>query len=372
MPEEAKNLFRVRRLGTILEPEPGNAWEAEGVLNPASARRKDGQLYLFPRLVGKGNLSRIGMARVRFGGNGDPDGVDGLSVVLEPEAPYERRGETGGCEDPRISFIEPLKRHVMTYTAWSEKGPRIALAASEDLFHWERLGLASFEPCDGLSFDGVDNKDSSLFPGLLADPNGEPAIGLLHRPLFPGTEPHETVHEPTPRPVDRQRESIWISYCAVPNLERASPHFCRFHAHHRLASPVEDWERLKIGCGTPPILTKHGWLLLYHGVSEMPESRPGARRLKYAAGVLVLEKDHPQKIRYRSTEPVLAPETEEERVGIVSNVVFPTACDQRNDLTEPNRLDVYYGMADQRIGGAQLTIPESLPEQARAHAEEEV
>jgi len=372
MPEEVKNLFQVRRLGTLLQPERGNEWEVEGVLNPASARGKDGQLYLFPRLVGKGNLSRIGIARVNFGKNGDPEGVERLGVALEPEAPYERRGQVGGCEDPRISFIEPLKRYVMTYTAWSEKGPRIALAASEDLFHWQRLGRATFEPCNGLSFDGVDNKDGSLFPALLPDPNGEPAIGLLHRPLFPGTEPHETVHEPAPRPVDRQRESIWISYCSPPNLERDSPHFCRFHAHHRLASPVEDWERLKIGGGTPPILTKHGWMLLYHGVSEMADSAPGSRRLRYAAGVLVLEKEHPQNICYRSPEPVLTPETEGERVGIVGNVVFPTACDKRNDFGEPNRLDVYYGMADERIGVAELTIPESLPEQAQAHAAEKV
>jgi beta-1,2-mannobiose phosphorylase / 1,2-beta-oligomannan phosphorylase len=49
----------------------------------------------------------------------------------------------GGCEDPRITFVEPLHCYVMTYTALSAKGPRIALAVSEDLFHWRRLGLAS-------------------------------------------------------------------------------------------------------------------------------------------------------------------------------------------------------------------------------------
>jgi predicted GH43/DUF377 family glycosyl hydrolase len=34
---------------------------------------------------------------------------------------------------------------------------------------------------------------------------------------------------------------------------------------------VSPWERLKIGGGTPPILTRHGWLIVYHGVSEVAE-----------------------------------------------------------------------------------------------------
>jgi predicted GH43/DUF377 family glycosyl hydrolase len=370
MAEETGNLFQVKRLGTIMEPEAGNALEAEGVLNPALARAPDGQLYLFPRLVAKGNYSRIGIARVRFDGNGDPVGVERLGIALEPQESYERRGEGGGCEDPRITFVEALKCYVMTYTALSAAGPRIALAASEDLFHWTRVGLAAFEPCDGLSFDGVDNKDALLFPKLLPDSAGEPAIAMLHRPLFPGTRPHETAHEPEPRPVDIERESIWISYCSLPNLERDSPRFCRFHAHHRLASPVADWERLKIGGGTPPVITRHGWLLLYHGVSETANSDPGARRLRYAAGVLVLEREHPRNIRYRSAEPVITPETEHERFGIINNVVFPTACDQRLDLGQPNRLDVYYGMADQRIGAARLIMADHLPAQAKAHTDE--
>ena len=32
---------------------------------------------------------------------------------------------------------------------------------------------------------------------------------------------------------------------------------------------MSPWERLKIGGGTPPILTRHGWLIVYHGVSEV-------------------------------------------------------------------------------------------------------
>ena len=54
--------------------------------------------------------------------------------------------------------------------------------------------------------------------------------------------------------------------------------------------------------------------------------------------------------------------------GIVANVVFPTAIDRRDDLGLPDRFDVYYGMADNRIGVARLDVPESLPPGALADA----
>src|ERR1017187_6084466 len=132
--------FELQRLGLVMEPEPGNSQEVEGVLNPAAARGPDGELYLFPRLVAQGNFSRIGIARVRFNAAGDPTGVERLGIALEPEADYELRpGGGGGCEDPRITFVEPLGRYIMTYTAFSPLGPRIAAALSADLFHWQRL-----------------------------------------------------------------------------------------------------------------------------------------------------------------------------------------------------------------------------------------
>ena len=56
--------FTLTRAGVIMSPEPGNEFEAEGVLNPASGRGPDGQLYLLPRLVAKGNVSRVGLAKV--------------------------------------------------------------------------------------------------------------------------------------------------------------------------------------------------------------------------------------------------------------------------------------------------------------------
>ena len=40
--------------------------------------------------------------------------------------------------------------------------------------------------------------------------------------------------------------------------------------------------------------------------------------------------------------------------------MFPTGIDRRDDLGSPDRFDVYYGMADNRIGVARLDVPERL------------
>ena len=280
--------FQLKRLGMLMEPEPGNPLEVEGVLNPAGIRGPDGQFYLFPRLVAKGNYSRIGIARVKFNEAGDPAGVERLGIALEPETDYELRPDgSGGCEDARITYGEDLKRYVMTYTALSPEGPRIALALSEDLFHWQRLGLATFRPYEGIEFDGVDNKDASVFPVAIPDPDGKPAMAILHRPLFPGTRPEETACQQASRVVDLHRESIWISYCPLGDPGDEPYYLSHFTLHNRLASPVAAWEQLKIGGGTPPILTRHGWMVVYHGVHELAAPSNAAHKLCYSAGVLV-------------------------------------------------------------------------------------
>ena len=359
--------FQLKRLGLIMEPEPGNPLEVEGVLNPAAVWGPDGQLYLFPRLVAQGNYSRIGIARVKFNEAGDPAGVERLGIALEPEADYELRPDgSGGCEDPRITFVEPLQCYVMTYTALSPVGPRIALAVSEDLFHWKRMGLATFAPYRGIDFVNVDNKDASVFPVAIPNHAGKLQLAMLHRPLFPGTCPEETSRNDESRVVDLDHESIWISYCPMA-LKGVEPrHFGLFNSHHRLASPVAPWEHLKIGGGTPPIQTRHGWLVIYHGVSKAAGPSTGGRNLCYSAGVMVLSNEHPRFIRYRSPEPVLTPESPQESQGTVANVVFPTGIDRRDDLGSPDRFDVYYGMADDRIGVARLDVPEFLPPSAPA------
>lgn len=268
--------FLLQRIGEVMMPMEGEETEVEGVLNPACARDRMGQLYLFPRLVAKGNYSRIGIAKVIFNTAGDPCGVERMGIVLEPTAPYELSAHGGGCEDPRITFVPSLDRYLMTYTALSNSGPRIALAISENLTYWRRLGLAKFAPYLGVDFVHVGNKDASFFPIPIQNHSGKLQLAMLHRPLFPGSLPEQTCLKSGNRIMDLDHESIWISYCPFP-AKKSLQRLGLFNSHHRLAMPLAPWENLKIGGGAPPILTALGWLLIYHGVGDVAtasSSRP--------------------------------------------------------------------------------------------------
>jgi predicted GH43/DUF377 family glycosyl hydrolase len=113
-------------------------------------------------------------------------------------------------------------------------------------------------------------------------------------------------------------------------------------------------------------LTRHGWLIVYHGVSEIDAPETDSHMLRYSAGIMIFSKEHPLEISYRSVEPALTPELPQERDGTVDNVVFPTGIDRRDDLGTPDRFDIYYGMADNRIGVARLDLPDRLPAGADA------
>ena len=78
------------RLGVALAPD-GSPQEAEGVLNPAAVRDRDGHLLLYPRLVAPGNISRVGLVRVHGTGAG---------------ARYERAGDLADEHDALLAAIQ--------------------------------------------------------------------------------------------------------------------------------------------------------------------------------------------------------------------------------------------------------------------------
>ena len=341
----------LKRLGVIMRGQPGNPDEVMGVLNPATARGPDGTAYLFPRVVAANNYSRIGIARIQFDALGTPIGVERLGYALEPDESYERNAVTAGCEDARITYVSALNCYVMTYTAYGPLGPRIALATSTDVRHWQRLGPAKFDfdPKQRVDFDLYDNKDAMLFPEPVRDPHGNLALALIHRPA------HMQGGCPVlPVDVTETRASMWISYCSLDAAQTDTFALNRWRDHQLLAVPEQPWEILKIGGGTPPLRTLQGWLLFYHGVSgEILENVTRQTKVYYSAGAMLLDLHDPRKILARTTAPLLEPDAAEERVGVVDNVVFPTGVDE----AVPGYVDVYYGMADAAIGVARMKLP---------------
>ncbi len=107
------------------------------------------------------------------------------------------------------------------------------------------------------------------------------------------------------------------------------------------------WDSWKVGAAGPPILLNEGWLLIYHGVSFGKV---------YSLGVVLLDRNNPEEVIYRSQEPILMPTEDYERLGYVPNVVF--SCGQ---VMLDDQLLIYYGGADSVICVASYELGELLP-----------
>ena len=87
--------------------------------------------------------------------------------------------------------------------------------------------------------------------------------------------------------------------------------------------------------------------MLYHGISDEDNF--------YRVGVILLDLKDPTKILSRSDEPIFEPETEYEKEGLVSNVVFPCGA-----ILQGNKFLIYYGGADKVIGVATIKLSDML------------
>ena len=251
--------------------DPVQQW---GVLNPAAARDRKGDLWVFPRLVAEQNFSRIGRARVRSDVSGDPVGTDPPSIVLEPTEIWESNSRTAGVEDPRITWIPTLDRYVMTYTAYGPLGPRIGLALSADLEQWDRLGPLRFDYESGIAyrFRPLPEQGRHVVSRNRSLPRTDPP----HTPsstdrsgICPSTASSAT--RPRPPGSTDHRPGIWVSFADAERVAEDLADLDRVGQHRQVATSEQPWELIKIGGGTPPIRTPGGWLTLYHGVAGIYE-----------------------------------------------------------------------------------------------------
>jgi beta-1,2-mannobiose phosphorylase / 1,2-beta-oligomannan phosphorylase len=351
--------YQLTRIGVVMTPDASNPLEAEGVLNPASGRDENGDLYLLPRLVAEGNVSRVGLAKVLFT-DGVPSGVEREGIVLAPDRRWERGTNNAGTEDPRTTWVPSLGLHLMTYVAFGPLGPHPAIAVSENLRDWRRLGPIQFQYVDELDTDLnlYPNKDVVFFPEVVPDPEGRPSYAMLHRPMWELSWSRPGEDAPLPAGLDDDRPGIWISYIPAEEVAADISALVRPRGHRIVALSLYDWEALKIGSGPAPIRVPEGWLLIHHGVAgEITGSGLDPQTaVRYAAGAMILDAADPSQVIARTTEPLMSPETADETSGTVANVVFPTAIEAVGDDTF-----VFYGMADSKIGVARLTADSGRP-----------
>lgn len=334
-----------------MSANPDDPFEVEGVLNPGTCKGPDGDLYMYPRVVAAGNVSRIARTRVEVE-DGVPVGVERLGIAMSPDAGWERGRQNAGVEDPRITFVEPLGLHVMTYVAYGPLGPKTALAVSRDSVTWERLGPIHFEYQPELNMDLnlFANKDVVFFPEAIPGPGGRPMLAVLHRPMWDLGWLREGEGAHLPDGILDERPSIWIGYIDLESARNDVSSLTSIRQSAPLVGPSMWYEEVKVGAGPSPFRVPEGWLLLHHGVSgAVPNGFELAHGSMYAAGGIILDYEDPRRVVAHSAEPLMVPEADAERTGTLGNVVFPTAIERVGDRTF-----VFYGMADSSIGIAEL------------------
>ena len=278
-------------------------YRVNSVFNPGAVLLPDGITLLLCRVEDRRGHSHLCAAR-------SANGIDNWTIDPQPTLmpdPEQFAEEVWGIEDPRITYVSELDKYAIVYTAYTREGPGVSLALTKDFDHFERYGLI-LQP---------EDKDAVLLPERI---NGNWA--LIHRPVaVPGAH-------------------MWLSYSS--NLRHWGDHQLMLKARRGAW-----WDANKIGLAPPPIKTKAGWLIIYHGVRE------NAAGAIYRLGLALFDLNKPEICLKRGDEWIFSPEAPYERRGDVDHVVFPCGYTIAPD---GDTIRLYYGAADTSIALATGSI----------------
>ena len=292
----------------IISPIADHAWEAQATFNPAAVTIGSTTHILY-RALANDNTSTIGYASTK-------NGVTILERLPEPiytpREDFEKKkvsGANSGCEDPRVTIIG--KNMYMCYTAYdSVSPPRVAITSItvknfiDHKWKWEKPIL--------ITPSGYDDKDTCI-----VGEKTKKGYMVLHR-------------------VGNQ---VCGDYVRSLSFTKETVKKCI-----RIFGPrTNSWDGVKVGIAAPPLKTKYGWLLIYHGVSKDHNT--------YRVGAVLLDKKDPGIVLARTTDPLFEPKEEYEIHGVVNNVVFPCGITERKGL-----LYLYYGGGDKVTGVATVKL----------------
>lgn len=294
----------------LVRPSHISFTHASGTFNAgATIDHASGRVLLLVRVYDE--AARRSCLALALSSNGERIDEIWNRPAISPEASYEE----WGVEDPRITWLRDERRYAITYTGNSPAGPRVCLITTDDLLAPDRYLR------HGPRIAG-ENKNCVVFPEKI---DGQYVI--LHRPM-----PN-------------------IVCIRVSSLEDEWP-----ASGTTLVGPRPNtWRSSRVGAGSPPIRTRIGWLLPFHGATTIEEGNV------YSMGWCVLDLKRPETVRYVSDTAALTPEASYEielgdvpqvdRANFITGirVVFPQGMVEIRD-----ELLVYYGAADVAVAGARV------------------
>lgn len=302
-------------------------WESMATFNPAAVLKDDTifVLYRAEEKLGEkeigGHTSRLGLA---FSTDGQT--YERLPMpVFYPDKDDQKEFEwTGGVEDPRI--VETADgTYVMTYTQWNREFPRLAVATSKDLRHWQKQGPI-FRNYKNGKYHDRESKSGAIVTALkdgklLATKiNGKywmyfgvPHIWLAHSDDLLQWTPVETI--------DEQLAAV------------LSPRPGYF----------DSW---LVEAGPPPIHTEAGIVVLYNAGNQQHIGVSSLANRIYTAGQALFNPEAPWQLLDRSDEPFLQPELPFEKTGqYVDGTTFIEGL-----VLFQGYYYLYYGTADSKVG----------------------
>ena len=300
-------------------------WEEKDVFNPAAVFR-DQKIYLLYRaedVIGKyAGTSRLGLAV-------SEDGIHFTKFdepVFYPDQdqmkPYEWEG---GCEDPRVVEDERGK-YYLTYTAWDGKTARLAIASSEDLFHWNKHGLI-FEEFQGGKYRDLWSKSGAIICKrsgnqlIAAQINGKYWMYWGDTDIFLAHSTDLIRWSPLENP-DGSLKSIFGPRQGFFDSDLVEP-------------------------GPPALITDTGIILIYNSRNRAVNGDPDIPAGTYSAGQILFDPQDPSRVIDRSEANFFQPENDYEITGQVGNVCFLEGL-----VPLDEEWFLYYGTADSRIAVA--------------------
>jgi predicted GH43/DUF377 family glycosyl hydrolase len=316
----------------VLAPIASHWWESEAVFNPAAVV-DNGRVHLFYRAMGKDGISRVGYASSRDGIHFDyrspePIYAPAPGEIAEAVAMLRKRGlsyETitydtaafgsgggwGGAEDPKVSIIGD--KVYMTYVnnnGWEDIRIALVTLSLHDLRHrewnWSRPQFMSQRKERG----GINNKS-----GIIMEQTVNGKFVIFHR-IYP---------------------NISIDY--RDKLEFGPD---KYLVEQAIIPPRKDyWDNYKISMAAAPLEIPEGFLAIFHATDNVD--------WQYKVGAMILDKNDPSHVLYRSAAPILAPQTFYEN-DWKPGIVYPSGAVVLGDdyVRYPTQQSQSFNLSDRR------------------------
>ena len=302
-------------------------WESMATFNPAALVKND-SIYVLYRAEEKLGEKEIGGHRSRIGVATSSDGLTFSKwekPLFYPNEDGQKQNEwPGGTEDPRIVQTEE-GLYVLTYTQWNREVPRLAVATSHDMVHWDKHGPVFKNYKDGMYLDR-ETKSGAIVTEIK---NGKLVAAKIHG-------------------------NYWMYY-GVPHVWLATStdliNWEPVETHEGKLAPVLSprpgyFDSWLVEAGPPPVLTKNGIVVLYNaGNSQNIGVKELGNRI-YTGGQALFDANEPWKLLDRTNEPFIKPELPFEKSGQYKDgTTFLEGL-----VLYKGTWYLYYGTADSMVG----------------------